>query len=167
MELNYILFYILSAFAVVSALLTILLKHPLKSAIALIFHFFILSGIYLTLSAQFLAMMQIIVYAGAIMVLVLFVIMLLNQDKELFKKRQHLRNLIVVVCAGILLVLVSLFITFESADDLTLKISANSGTVQNLSEELYTNFLVPIEITGILLLSAIIGAILLAKKRLT
>ncbi len=168
MEITSILFFILSILAVISASITILHKHPIKSAMALIFHFFMLAGIYLTLVAQFLAIMQIIVYAGAIMVLVLFVIMLLNPSNELMNIKKGLRNLISTVVAGFMLVLITLFISSGSTKEMTFaNLSETGGTVESVGAELFTNFLVPIEITGILLLSAIIGAVLLAKKRLT
>ena len=103
MKIVSILFIVLSIFAIISALITVFNKHPIRSALALIFHFFMLAGIYLTLAAQFLAVMQIIVYAGAIMVLVIFVIMLLNQTDETYKKKQWIRNIFSTTLSGILL----------------------------------------------------------------
>lgn len=167
MKIVSILFIVLSIFAIISALITVFNKHPIRSALALIFHFFMLAGIYLTLAAQFLAVMQIIVYAGAIMVLVIFVIMLLNQTDETYKKKQWIRNLVSTTLSGILLFFLVLFIIGGEQSNLNVsEVSANIGTVQTVAKELYTNFLVPIEITGILLLATIIGVVLMAKKRL-
>ena len=128
-----------------------------------------LAGIYLTLAAQFLAVMQILVYAGAIMVLVIFVIMLLNQnDEELHEQNKQIkRKLFSVVLSGIFLFLMVMFIIGGKQSNLyDGQISSNIGTVQTLAKELYSNFLVPVEITGILLLATIVGAVLMAKKRL-
>ena len=85
-NLTFILFSILAVLAIASAVVTISTKHPVRAALALVFHFFMLAGIYLTLQAQFVAVMQILVYAGAIMVLVVFVIMLLNLGNDEYLK---------------------------------------------------------------------------------
>lgn len=169
MGITSILFIILAILAIISALITVFNKQPIKSAIALIFHFFMLAGIYLTLAAQFLAVMQILVYAGAIMVLVIFVIMLLNQnDEELHEQNKQIkRKLFSVVLSGIFLFLMVMFIIGGKQSNLyDGQISSNIGTVQTLAKELYSNFLVSVEITGILLLATIVGAVLMAKKRL-
>ena len=169
MGITSILFIILAILAIISALITVFNKQPIKSAIALIFHFFMLAGIYLTLAAQFLAVMQILVYAGAIMVLVIFVIMLLNQnDEELHEQNKQIkRKLFSVILSGIFLFLMVMFIIGGKQSNLyDGQISSNICTVQTLAKELYSNFLVPVEITGILLLATIVGAVLMAKKRL-
>ena len=169
MGITSILFIILAILAIISVLITVFNKQPIKSAIALIFHFFMLAGIYLTLAAQFLAVMQILVYAGAIMVLVIFVIMLLNQnDEELHEQNKQIkRKLFSVILSGIFLFLMVMFIIGGKQSNLyDGQISSNIGTVQTLAKELYSNFLVPVEITGILLLATIVGAVLMAKKRL-
>lgn len=169
MGITSILFIILAILAIISALITVFNKQPIKSAIALIFHFFMLAGIYLTLAAQFLAVMQILVYAGAIMVLVIFVIMLLNQNAEELhdQNKQIKRKLFSVILSGIFLFLMVMFIIGGKQSNLyDGQISSNIGTVQTLAKELYSNFLVPVEITGILLLATIVGAVLMAKKRL-
>lgn len=175
MEINIIssvLFFVLAALSVISAAITVLHKHPVKSAISMVFHFFMLAGIYITLSAQFLAIMQIIVYAGAIMVLVIFVIMLLNQSEDSAPKRQNFKLLFSSALSGIFLFLVVLFIfsgdTIAQSSNaiISSSIASENGTVQAVGKELFTNFLVPLEIIGVLLLSAIIGAVLLAKRHL-
>lgn len=176
MEINIIssvLFFVLAVLAVVSAAITVLHRQPVKSAISMVFHFFMLAGIYLTLSAQFLAIMQIIVYAGAIMVLVVFVVMLLNQGESAAYKSSSLKLLLSSILSGMFLFLVVLFInsntsitknSISTANNINM--SPETGTIQAVGQELFTNFLVPIEITGVLLLAAIIGAVLLAKRRL-
>jgi len=162
---------ILSILAIASAIITITHKEPLKSAMALVFHFFMLAGIYLTLSAQFLAVMQIIVYAGAIMVLVLFVIMLLNvgDENEAQKRKNKIKQYFAVTVASGLLIIIASFIIFENAEVSPKTIAnfpLNVGTVEAIGEEIYSNFLFPLEIVAILLLSAIIGAVILAKRKL-
>ena len=163
---------ILSILAVASAVVTVTHKEPLKSAMALVFHFFMLAGIYLTLYAQFLAVMQIIVYAGAIMVLVLFVIMLLNagDEAESQKQKSKLKLPFAVTVASGLLIIITSFIIFEyfgSEQNITnMAVLQDNGSVQAIGEELYSNFLFPIEIVAILLLSAIIGAVMLAKRKI-
>ncbi len=167
MSIIFIAFIILSILAIASALIAIMHSQPVKSAMALVFHFFTLAGIYLTLSAQFLAVMQIIVYAGAIMVLVIFVIMLLNQDKDDTRTRkQKIRGFAGIIAAGLLCVLITLFIVSKPDALMVSNFSQHNGGVQAIGRELYTNFLVPLEVTGILLIGAIIGAVLLAKKHL-
>lgn len=171
MYLISVVLVVLSVLAIASAIVTVAHKEPLKSALALVFHFFMLAGIYLTLSAQFLAIMQIIVYAGAIMVLVLFVIMLLNagDEKEARKRKNKLRQSFAITISSALLILIFSFIIFEYADakeHSAMILNNNNGSVEAIGKELYTSFLVPLEIVGILLLSTIIGAVMLAKKKI-
>lgn len=176
MYIGTIIVLVLSLLAVASAVLTIASKNPLKSAMALVFHFFMLAGIYLTLTAQFLAVMQVIVYAGAIMILVIFVIMLLNVDAEkrnLDESRQQklrMRRSFAITIGTAMLILILSFIIFENTSDKMgtfMKLNGTHGTVQAVGKELYTNYLVPLEIIGILLLSAIVGAVALSKKKLS
>jgi len=170
MILESIILIILSVLAVVSAIITIIHKDPIKSALSLVFHFFMLAGIYITLSAQFLAIMQIIVYAGAIMVLVLFVIMLLSSKDEVEaqKRKNKIKQSFAIVISTAMLILIFIAIIFANND---LKINntimaGDIGSVEIIGKELYSNFLFPLEIVGILLLSAIIGAVMLAKKKI-
>jgi NADH-quinone oxidoreductase subunit J len=133
-----------------------------------------LAGIYLTLSAEFIAVVQIIVYAGAIMVLVLFVIMLLNiGDEESAKKRKNrIKQYFSVTISTALLVLIISYIVLANTDyqyhnaSIFNTLTQQSGSVKAVGEELFTNFLIPLEAVGILLLTAIIGSVILAKKRL-
>lgn len=165
----FIIFSILAVLAIASAIGTILSKHPVKSAMSLVLHFFSLSGLYFTLSAQFIAVIQILVYAGAIMVLVIFVIMLLNLGDE---KMLHLqfspRTYIAVTLAlGLLALLVGVMFNAESNPALNASQVAAMSSVNGLGTELYTNYLFPFEAISILLLAAIVGAIVLAKRKLS
>lgn len=162
-------FCLLAAVSVVSAVLMIIQRNPVNSALYLILNFFSLAALYLTLHAQFIAIVQIFVYAGAIMVLFLFVIMLLNlgDDKRL---REHLgpkTYLAVALAIGLVLEFGYIF-SKSRAEDVTTQASnaTQIGTVEFLGQVLFTKFLFPFEMTSFLLLAAIVGAVVLAKKKL-
>lgn len=162
-------FFLLAAVSVVSAVLMIVQRNPVNSALYLILNFFSLAALYLTLKAQFIAIVQVLVYTGAIMVLFVFVIMLLNlgDDKKL---REHLTAKTYIAVALVLGLLGELMFIFSKsrADDVT-ELAMNAGqmgTVESLGQVLYTKFLFPFEMTSFLLLTAIIGAVVLAKKKL-
>jgi NADH-quinone oxidoreductase subunit J len=135
---------------------------------ALVVHFFMLAGLYLTLSAQFLAVLQILVYAGAIMVLVIFVIMLLNLgDEEKLKEKLLSRQALgVALSIGLVVLLITMFITNVNIKPFNPEIAAMNGTAQNLGKELYSNYIIPVEAIAILLTLAIVGALVLAKRKL-
>jgi len=169
--LETVLFVLLAVFAVVTAILVIVQRNPVASAIFLILTFFSLAGIYLLLHAEFIAAIQVLVYAGAIMVLFLFVIMLLNLEKE---RRIVTRNRLlkgVGVLLGLTL-LVQIGTVFQKVLLEGTKGSfppekvASLGNTQVVAQLLFTDFLLPFEITSVLLLVAIIGAIMLAKREI-
>jgi len=166
-----VIFYILALVTVGTALMVILQRNPVVSAIYLIITFFGLAGIYLLLRAEFIAIIQILVYAGAIMVLFLFVIMLLNLEKEqkLFTPKRM--NIILgVVLGGILLlqmgVIFRALLLEGPKGEFSAERVASLGNTEVLARLLFTDFLLPFEITSILLLVAIIGAIVMAKREL-
>jgi NADH-quinone oxidoreductase subunit J len=164
-----LLFYFLAAFAVTTAVLMIIQRNPLMSALFLIANFFCLAALYLLLRAQFLAVLEVIVYAGAIMVLVVFVIMLLNLvDDEQVTERLNLRKIIgIVLVFGLTLELGFIFAQPKSvvAASGVIDQAGTIGTVESMGATLYGKFLFPFEMTSFLLLAAIIGAVVLAKKR--
>jgi NADH-quinone oxidoreductase subunit J len=169
--LETILFVILAVFTVGTAALVIVQRNPVTSAIFLILTFFSLAGIYLLLHAEFIAAVQVIVYAGAIMVLFLFVIMLLNLEKE---KRLVARHRL-MKGVGIFLGLTLLFqvgVVFHrvllegTPGKFPPEKVAALGNTQVVAQLLFTDFLLPFEITSVLLLVAIIGAIVLAKREI-
>ncbi|SRR5579883_462744 len=168
MPLSEIAFYVLSAGAIIFALLTITRKSAVVSALMLVMTFCFLAGIYLTLSAQFLAVVQVAVYAGAIMVLVLFVIMLLNLESEDIRITSSWKSLVgVLVALGVLAQILAMI--FMSEDKLPKTISASAavlGTTESVGTTLYTAYSFPFEMASIILISAAVGAIILAKKRL-
>jgi NADH-quinone oxidoreductase subunit J len=149
MNITAILFWILSATALISALMVIISKNPVFSVLALIVTFFCISGHYILLNAQFLAIVNIIVYAGAIMVLFLFVIMLMNLDKDTEPQKNKWLKLAGAVAGGsLLLVLVA---ALRSADkNMTELGTGDIGLIENLGKVLFTDYVVPFEISSIL-----------------
>jgi NADH-quinone oxidoreductase subunit J len=143
--------------------------NPVISALFLVLNFAALAGLYLILNAQFIAVAQVIVYAGAIMVFFLFVIMLLNPEKEkrFFEGTPKLRIFIVVIVALILVQLVYMIFLSQPSDVLTKEVSRSveAGTIENIGREMFTNYVLPFEAAGYLLLAATIGALVLAKKK--
>ena len=157
---------ILGALAVASAMMVVLSKHPVHSVLYLVVTFFFISGLYIMMNAQFLAIVNIIVYAGAIMVLFLFVLMLLNLNKDAEPKTPSIIWIISTVAGGLFfLVLIAALkdIVLVSQKDDFAPVS-NIGLVENLGNTLFTKFIVPFEVTSILFISAMVGAILLAKR---
>jgi NADH-quinone oxidoreductase subunit J len=142
--------------------------NPMHSALFLILNFIALAGLYLLLSAQFIAIIQIVVYAGAIMVLVLFVIMLLNlQDEERLRESLRWKQYLGLFFGVVFIAELAYLLVFRNATPSTpMPPHAQAlGTVEHIGASLFTTFLFPFELTSILLLAAIIGAVLLAKKR--
>lgn len=166
MEIIRILFWVLSFVAIFSALMVIISKNPVHSVLWLIVTFFAISGHYILLNAQFLAIVNIIVYAGAIMVLFLFVIMLMNLNRETEPQKGRWLKMAGAIAGGcLLLVLVAAFknVGLENSD----KALVNAGTIgliKNLGKELFTNYVVPFEISSVLFLSAMVGAVVIGKK---
>ena len=161
------IFYLLGAVAIASSLLMVTRRNPVMSAIFLILNFFCLAGLYLTLQAQFIAVVQIIVYAGAIMVLFLFVIMLLNLGNEEQLREKIGWKKIVAFGLSAALALEVLYIVGYQVQVPVMK-SPNAvelGTVESIGRVLFSEFLFPFEVTSLLLVAAIVGAIVLAKKK--
>ncbi len=162
-------FLIVSFVAIVSAILVITCKNPINSALSLIMTFFCLATYYVLLDAPFMAAVQVMVYAGAIMVLMVFTIMLLNIRVDASKKHSHklifgsiigfftVINLIVMLVKGR-----AALPTGPYSGEIIRKI----GHTELVGREIFTNFLLPFEVTSILLLVAIIGAVILAKKKI-
>lgn len=169
MNLEVILFALFSILALISAVLMITRKNAVMSAVFLILNFFALAGLYLLLNAQFIAVVQIIVYAGAIMVLFLFVLMLLNQrsNESLLKDRKPLKIFAVIISVIVLFQIAYIIFYSKPSAGLSpeLQKSIQSGTVEQIGKQLYTNYILPFEAAGFLLLSAAIGALILAKKK--
>lgn len=165
-----LIFIILGTIAAGGAVSILVQRHPIYSALSLILTFIALAGIYIQMHAEFIAVMQIVIYTGAIMVLFVFVIMLLNAREEP-APRQALRfiNYLGLPLSILLAVQVS-FVVFRAFAGYGISLSpslANStGNTAAIGKELYTRYMLPFEVTSILLLVAIIGAIVMAKKEL-
>ncbi len=167
-DLETVLFFSLSIIAVVSAVIMITRRNPVSSALYLILNFFTISGLFLLLKAQFIAIIQVLVYMGAIMVLFLFVIMLLNlQDEKMLTEKYSYKKLTAVLLSVFLFCLLGFTIYFgfgtkyKGISDKAVQI----GTAEFLGTELFTNYSFPFELASFLLLAAIVGAVVLAKKK--
>ena len=160
------LFYFLSFLAILCGLMVVLEKNPIHSVLYLVITFFAIAGHYILLNAQFLAAVHIIVYAGAIMVLFLFVIMLLNLNKETEPHKSIAWKFAAVIAAGILLIVLVGAMRQTNALPAPSTVNANMGLVKNLGKVLFTDFLLPFEIASILFLAAMVGAVMLGKKEI-
>jgi NADH-quinone oxidoreductase subunit J len=158
------IFYILSAITLATAFLTIFSKNPIHSAIYLVLCFFSIAGHYLMFNAQFLAIVHVIVYSGAIMILMLFTIMLMNLNKEDEKNKSVLSRLAAVI--SFCLVAFVLLATFIKAQpQLTYKVSGQDyQSIKVLGQVLLNEYMLPFEFASVLLLVSMIGAVLLSKK---
>jgi NADH-quinone oxidoreductase subunit J len=167
-NLETILFYILGAAAIATAILMITRRSPINSAIFLILNFFCVAGLFLTLRAQFIAVIQILVYMGAIMVLFLFVIMLLNlSDEKKLSEQFNYKKITAVLLSILLLCLLSftVYFGFGTGEHNLADNAVELGTAETLGKYLFTEYSFPFELASFLLLAAIVGAIVLAKKK--
>lgn len=164
MNIEYI-FYLLSALTIICATMVVMSRHPIRSVLFLVATFFFISAHYVLLNAQFLALVNIVVYAGAIMVLFLFVIMFLNLNKEIERNKPVLYWLGAVISAGciFLMVISSLGNTALAREGLYSE-NYQLGLVENIGMDLYTKYLIPMEICSVLFLVAMIGVVLLSRK---
>ena len=169
-----VVFYIFAAAAVISAALCILQKSPIAAALWLVSTMFSLAAIYVLLNAQFIAAIQVLVYAGAVMVLFLFVIMLLNAGRPGTPgdMRGTAGKITAVVMGGALIAELFALRRLIPADSFRLPagmvadLTAQRGAVEVVADPLFHAYLVPFEITSLLLLAAVVGAVVLAKRKL-
>jgi NADH-quinone oxidoreductase subunit J len=157
---------VLAILAVVSAAYVVWHRNPVVSALALAFNLVAIAGFYMVMDAQFLGLLQVIVYAGAIMVLILFVIMLLNLRQELRGRDsgllQRMQGPLLAAALGVLLVRV----LWRSVESGFAPSSPGFGTVASVGRELFSTFFYPFEAISLMLVAAMVGAVLLAKRRL-
>ena len=160
-----IIFCVLAAITLATAFLTIFSKNPIHSAIYLVICFFSIAGHYLLLNSQFLAIVHIIVYSGAIMILFLFTIMLmnLNEEREVHRPRITRLGAIVSFCL-ICLVLIAIFINSKPIVGEYVTTGEDYQSIKVLGKILLNEYMVPFEFASILLLVAMIGTVLLSKK---
>lgn len=157
------IFYFLSFLAILSSLMVVFSKNPIHSVLYLIITFFAIAGHYIMLNAQFLAIVHIIVYAGAIMVLFLFVIMFLNLNSDTEPQKSNLVKFAGVISGGLLLMVLLASLSKVNAVTNETPIS-DIGLIQNLGMVLFQDFLLPFELVSILFLAALVGAVMLGKK---
>jgi NADH-quinone oxidoreductase subunit J len=164
MMLTKYLFYFFSVLAVYASVMVLMSKKPIHSVLYLTLAFLAIAGHLVLLNAQFIAIVNIIVYAGAIMVLFLFTVMLLNLNLSPDHKKSFIVRLTAVIAAGLL------FITLTGAIKRTdlvynqVQVITQIGMVKNLGKVLFSDFRLPFEVSGILFLSAMVGAVMLGKK---
>ncbi len=159
--LERVAFYVMAVIAVASALLVVVNRNPVASAMSLVGTFLAVAGLYLTLNATFLSAIQVLVYAGAIMVLFLFVIMLLNLEREPFDLPGFGR------IAGFALSVVLLFSLISLALNATARpeTSARGGSGAEIGDVFFSDYLFPFEMASLLLLVAMVGVIVVARRR--
>jgi NADH-quinone oxidoreductase subunit J len=167
MDIQHIIFYFLSGLTIFFAAGVIFSRSPINSILFLILTFFCISAHYVMMNAQFLAIVNIIVYAGAIMVLFLFVVMLMNLNGDTEPQKSKIVQVSAVISGGVLLlIIVGAFKTYS------LQLTAGSaingqteiGLIKNLGKILFQQYALPFEITSVLFLSAMIGAVVIGKK---
>lgn len=161
-----VFFFLFAAAAVGFAINLLVQRHPIYSALSLIGVMASLASLYLMLGAEFIAAVQVIVYAGAIMVLFVFVIMLLNAGEEARTQRSRLVRQAGAPLIVILLGLVVTVIYRQVPEDATVRFGDYPGQTASIGLRLFLDYLLPFEVVSILILVAIIGAVVLAQKEL-
>lgn len=176
MDISPVFFYLFAGLAIGFALMVVLKSHPVANAFALIMVFFAFAGIYALMDAHLIAALQVLVYAGAIMVLFIFVIMLLNADEPSFDMgRTHIGMKV-----GASILSFALFAAFvwafkNSPVDPALvakgtftpeKIQAAGGNTRVISQLMFSEYILPFELTSVLLLAGIVGAVAMSKRKL-
>lgn len=159
-----IIFWFLSAVSVFSAIMVITRKNPVYSVLYLIITFFAISGHYILMNAQFLAIVNIIVYAGAIMVLFLFVLMLMNLNKESEPAKNKYLVWSGAIAGGTLMFVIIAALHTDEVEQVEGITKGDIGLIKNLGLSLFKEYVVPFEISSILFLSAMVGAVIIGKK---
>ncbi|CCG98775.1 NADH-ubiquinone/plastoquinone oxidoreductase chain 6 [Fibrella aestuarina BUZ 2] len=159
------LFYGLGLITLISAISVVTARNPIHSVLALIFTFFCLTGHYMLLNAQFLAIVNIIVYAGAIMVLFLFAIMFLNLKSDDEDAKTNLTKMAATIVGGVLMVLLlSIFNVAPVGTYDPSNFDTQTGLVERLGIVLYSDYILPFELASVLFLIAMVGAVMLGKR---
>ena len=161
--------FVIGVVALVAAIGVVGMRNPLYSAFSLIVHLLAIAGLYALLGSHFLAVSQVVVYAGAIMVLVLFVLMLLNLKQEQ-GQQIGLGRLLTALVVGVVVLLTVLPPVVSHFDSLTNTTvldnrATSEGTVHAIGEQLYTHYTVQFELSSLVLLIGIVGAVMLAKRK--
>jgi NADH-quinone oxidoreductase subunit J len=159
------LFWVFALVSVVCGALVVWHRNPMSSAIYLVITMLCLAGLYVLLSGPFVAVIQVLVYAGAVMVLILFVIMMLNMPQETFRREGSTLAWIAAGVIGVVLVIRLAGLFRQGQPDALTHPEEDFGTIQAVGAHLFGPFVLPFELTSVLLLVAIIGAVILAKRR--
>ena len=160
------IFYFLGVLAILSALMVVISKNPVHSVLYLIITFFAIAGHYILLNAQFLAAVHVIVYAGAIMVLFLYVIMMLNLNADVEPNKSKWLKLAATMAGGLLMIVLVGALKNVSENHSSSTPDMKIGFVQNLGHALFNEFALPFEVSSILFLAAMVGAVMLGKKEI-
>jgi len=165
MSINLAVFFLFSAIAVGCALMIIISRNPMHSILYLSFTILAIAGVFFTLRADFLAAIQIIVYAGGIVVLYLFVIIIINLNK--LKDETHKPFPRIFIFAMPVLILAEIIYTIASRKTDFLKDLAAGAGVEDISMMLLSDYIIPFELSSVLLLAVLVGAIIVARKRIS
>ncbi|MEE9217871.1 MAG: NADH-quinone oxidoreductase subunit J [Acidobacteriota bacterium] len=166
MSFTQLIFYVFASVAVVSGFMVIMQRNVVHSALFLVGTFFSVAGIYVLLGAEFLAIVQLLVYAGGIMVLFLFVIMLVRLDQTHGKRRWPFTGIVGVIMV-VLLVGATLGLMVEGGRDAgtgPVEQAPEAGNMERIGMSLFSDYILPFEVASILLLVAMVGAIVLARE---
>ena len=170
--LSPVVFYVFASLAIAFSLLVVLKKNPVSSAFSLVMVFFCFAGIYAGLQAHLIAAMQVLVYAGAIMVLFIFVIMLLNADEPTFDLVKT--NPVIKISAALftLILLACFIVAFKKSPAPEIQavhteaaIQSVGGNSKAIAQLIFSKYILPFELTSVLLLVGIVGAVALAKRK--
>jgi NADH-quinone oxidoreductase subunit J len=161
-----ILFYLIAGIALLSAGYFVFAKNPLYAILSLIVTFFSIAGMYILLNAQFLGVIQVIVYAGAIMVLFLYILMMLNLNKEDESKKQNINKFTGIVASGIIFIGMLGAYKGLSGKEVAGDVDFGVGLTKNLGQLLFNEYVLPFEFASVLILAGIVGAVLIGKRDL-
>src|SRR5580698_6043888 len=164
MSITQVLCWFLSILAIVSAILMVISKNPVYSILWLIVVFVAISGHYILLNAQFLAIVNLIVYAGAIMVLFLFVFMLMNLNSDTEPQKNKWLKMAGVIAGGSLLLVLVAALKHADMKGQIADGNGSIGLIHNLGMTLFQDYVVPFEISSVLFLSAMVGVVIIGKK---
>ena len=164
MSIEQIIFIVLSSIAIAAALGVILSKNPVNSVLCMIICFVAIGGHYIMLNAQFLFVVHLIVYTGAIMVLFLFVLMMMNLNAEIEPQKRNWLKYAGVISGGALLLVLVGALREASLPAINAGASSDIGLISNLGKTLFTSYVVPFELSSVLFLSAMVGAVVIGKK---
>jgi len=165
--MDQILFFIVAFIAIASAVYFVFAKNPMYAILSLIVTMFSIAGMYILLNAQFLGIVQIIVYTGAIMVLFLYILMMLNLNKEDESKKDSLPKFIGIISVCILFVgMLGAYRGLSGKTTVADNIDHSVGLTKNLGRLLFNEYVLPFELASILILAGIVGAVLIGKKDL-